>query len=99
MREIVQLTVIIDVSRKADLQLARAAEPHSEAKLEKKIGYDVSVRPSVRTDWQGGTKWTMRGIQDMQIAFVLAKQQAVHLEAAKCGANVPLTLNENESGI
>ena len=52
----------------------------------RKFGYDVNVRPPVHTGWQGGTKQTLQGwgwgIQDMQLAFVLAKREPVHLEAA-----------------
>ena len=62
MREIVQLAVIIAIviTKGRFIAGARSGAPQ-RSKMGKKLGYDVSVRPPVRTDWQGGTKWNMQG--------------------------------------
>ena len=38
-----------------------AAKQNGKPIHARKFDDDVSVRPPVRTDWQGGTKWTMMG--------------------------------------
>ena len=60
MREIVQLAVIIAIVITKGRFIADArSEAPQRSKMGNIFGYDVSVRPPVRTDWQGGTKWTM----------------------------------------
>ena len=101
MREIVQLAVIIAfVITKGRFIAGARSEAPQRSKMGKKILVMTSAyaHPYVRTGREL-LSGLCRGIQDVLLAFVLAKRKPVHLEAAKCGANVPLTLNENESGI
>ena len=64
MREIVQLAVIIAIVITKGRFIAGAspaAKQNGKPIHARKFGYDVSVRPPVRTDWQEGTKWTVMG--------------------------------------
>ena len=71
---------------KESLIAKRKWETYPDPIHARESGYDDSFRPTVRMDWQGGAKQILRGwgwgIQVMQLVFVLAKHQPVHIEAA-----------------